>query len=419
MNDYSLPEHVFEKLKCKLCDGYLSVSPISGSTGSYTCGRCDPSADTNELYEELARHLSFPCSYESCKIKISWNDVGNHEKICPHRTITCPVCYCEAKLETRMVFSHFNTSHEEFKHSDNVKGDVLKLKSIYVPLERVHFVDFKKSYYLVFIRLNNHFVGNSLRYQLTMGVFSLCKNDNQHVQYQVVLELQSSKETSKMAKQHLEILPYNDKIHCYQCLNRECTIKGHTNAGDFLTTKFTGLDPSNNMCLSYSIKLYDPAQVTSSRETPTNVDLALQLECPICSIYMCAPIYNCSKGHSICATCRKSIQICPLCKTKMEDSRNYTLEQISETVKIPCHNSEGLPPTDFNTYFCNIAKDIISALPDINFDPLTFMKNIPTPSSSSFLEPVTENEVHNAMLLKNSAASDIYELNSRIFKEKV
>nr|XP_023016043.1 uncharacterized protein LOC111505466 [Leptinotarsa decemlineata]XP_023016044.1 uncharacterized protein LOC111505466 [Leptinotarsa decemlineata] len=341
MNSFSVPESVFARLKCHICKGYLSVSPVSGSQGRYTCGRCEPSKYTNQLYEELAKHLSFPCIHESCTKKLTWDEVANHEMVCPHKPITCPIPDCSFKMESRMVSSHFKILHENLRHTDNIKAVVGILKNIAVPLETVYCVDFRETCYLVFVRLNNSIDGNSVRYRLKMGVFSLSESYNQNIKYRVSLELQSSKETTRVDKQQLSIPTYKDQLHCFQCLNKECTRKGHRNAGDFFTAKFTGLDSSNNMCVTFSVKLYDTTEVNLDKKLHSNnAGIAVKLECPICSIYMCAPIFNCPKGHSVCSSCRKSIKNCPLCKSIMGESRNYILEEISESVEIPCHNAE-------------------------------------------------------------------------------
>ena len=57
------------------------------------------------------------------------------------------------------------------------------------------------------------------------------------------------------------------------------------------------------------------------------------LECPVClEIIMDPPIYVCEnpQGHSVCSTCHESLKkegkTCPVCRKKMMNRRNVTLE---------------------------------------------------------------------------------------------
>lgn len=74
-----------------------------------------------------------------------------------------------------------------------------------------------------------------------------------------------------------------------------------------------------------------------------------ELKCPGCAQPLYGPIVMCQTGHSICANCPKRISTCPLCRKKLTEMRNYTLEAIAAKVHFPCmHSSRGctvrLPP---------------------------------------------------------------------------
>ncbi|CAL4178816.1 unnamed protein product, partial [Meganyctiphanes norvegica] len=51
--------------------------------------------------------------------------------------------------------------------------------------------------------------------------------------------------------------------------------------------------------------------------------------CPGCQILMTPPLYQCRKGHIVCATCKQtSKQACPTCKQRFQDNTNMMMEQV-------------------------------------------------------------------------------------------
>ncbi|EDS42357.1 seven in absentia [Culex quinquefasciatus] len=69
-----------------------------------------------------------------------------------------------------------------------------------------------------------------------------------------------------------------------------------------------------------------------------------ELKCPGCAQPMYGPIFLCTAGHSICTHCCRKVGMssCPLCRNKMTDMRNYTLEAIAAKVQFPCtHAARG------------------------------------------------------------------------------
>ncbi|XP_065077502.1 uncharacterized protein LOC135700790 [Ochlerotatus camptorhynchus] len=61
-----------------------------------------------------------------------------------------------------------------------------------------------------------------------------------------------------------------------------------------------------------------------------------ELKCPGCAQALYGPIWLCETGHSICSHCSSRISACPLCRKKLTDMRNYTLEAIAGKVQFPC-----------------------------------------------------------------------------------
>lgn len=69
--------------------------------------------------------------------------------------------------------------------------------------------------------------------------------------------------------------------------------------------------------------------------------MAVELpECPVCMDTMCAPIYQCQSGHSLCNNCTKNLipPICPICRQPLTQMRNWSLEEVISKAKIACIN---------------------------------------------------------------------------------
>lgn len=69
--------------------------------------------------------------------------------------------------------------------------------------------------------------------------------------------------------------------------------------------------------------------------------LAIDLpECPVCMDTMCAPIFQCQSGHSLCNNCTQNLlpPVCPICRQNMTQMRNWQLEEIIAKAKVPCPN---------------------------------------------------------------------------------
>ena len=73
-----------------------------------------------------------------------------------------------------------------------------------------------------------------------------------------------------------------------------------------------------------------------SESTDLEKSLLKQLECPVCSKYMCPPIILCANGHNICNICRQKVSQCPKCLKQFVDSRNLALEGLARQVMYPC-----------------------------------------------------------------------------------
>nr|TKW13185.1 hypothetical protein SEVIR_5G082800v2 [Setaria viridis] len=64
------------------------------------------------------------------------------------------------------------------------------------------------------------------------------------------------------------------------------------------------------------------------------------LDCTICCESLRPPIYQCEVGHAVCFACRgKLCNTCPFCCRGIGFCRCFALEQVVDTVKVPCSNA--------------------------------------------------------------------------------
>jgi len=62
-------------------------------------------------------------------------------------------------------------------------------------------------------------------------------------------------------------------------------------------------------------------------------DIGNLFECPICFEDMLPPIYQCSRGHLICSSCRTKVCRCPSCRETLVDKVcNLALAQLAERI---------------------------------------------------------------------------------------
>eukprot|EP01083_Nonionella_stella_P093310 261461_1 len=102
-------------------------------------------------------------------------------------------------------------------------------------------------------------------------------------------------------------------------------------------------------------KLEKPKKKKDGVFVPKNVyaNFLDSLECPICTLMMTAPIYQCTANHLICGSCKASLrnQRCPQCRQDLGNQRARFVESMIETFPYPCKYkdrgcSEILPPKE-------------------------------------------------------------------------
>ena len=64
------------------------------------------------------------------------------------------------------------------------------------------------------------------------------------------------------------------------------------------------------------------------------------LSCPVCTISLTEPVYQCKNGHIICKLCLNELPkpvVCPNCSCNMSDpTRCRAIEQLLEVISLAC-----------------------------------------------------------------------------------
>ncbi|KAJ8924469.1 hypothetical protein NQ315_007266 [Exocentrus adspersus] len=434
--------------KCYLCGYHLSVPPItlvSLDSQTYKCGRCAAvNCEVNTricIYEDVAQHLEFPCSYTGCNKKIGWGQMLEHEKNCRYRTLRCPVYYqdCSMVVPVNQLKEHF-----EDKHSEDIKmaGDVWNLDD---RVNCINLVESDNEYFFLYIwhldydifiallsigrrsastktcpvyyqdcsmvvpvnQLKEHFedkhsedikmAGDVWNLDDRVNCINLVESDNEyfflyiwHLDYDIFIALLSigrskcdkfkikflppNDDKCSVSLKDLSVIRYDERSHCFPCLKNSCIQPHHPFSRIYETTD---MDMSNFLsrlssrlvdCVKdsegdyrFRMKLIpDPGFVDEppADGNVTSGDVAVEntcaaeilpyhtniecvkklLTCPICMVYMEAPIFICPTGHTLCNVCKPQLTECPSCKATLEERRNYLVEEMAMEMKLPCRN---------------------------------------------------------------------------------
>lgn len=337
-------------LLCHGCKKFLSVAPIFLKNGKFFCGRCESSGDRVTIYEELAKHMTFPCIHEPCTASLKFNQVIEHEKMyCPHKIVGCPKHNCCLQYKANDLYSHFTEYHGELLCENGVQ---LKRTLRDMPIKKfnVHkaanLLRHQNQSYLFMIygtcKEDPYDPGYIGSYTYSFGVFYLYKDNNTKTQFDLTATIKNENEEEETFEwRNDEIKPYDHIKHCLSCFDNSCT-KGHKkNSDKFLWNRIVDYENiGQTLLLTCTVNLLDKKESQDHRSIALqNVALASKLECPVCFDFLCTPIFNCNNGHSICSKCKKRLKNCALCQAVVGNSRNYVVEEISETLEICCTNS--------------------------------------------------------------------------------
>ncbi|CAH1966883.1 unnamed protein product [Acanthoscelides obtectus] len=214
-----LPRFVIEKLRCSKCGRYLSVAPVSGPKGKYTCGRCCPNAESSGPYEEIAKLIKFPCSNEDCKLRLKWGEALPHEYACQFRKTTCPFPTCYVRLFFSRLLNHFNEVHKSYVHNRHC-NITLNFNQAARHLS-VHCYCYSQTVFLVFVKTATNWPMHTFSFALV----ALPNSDNDSfsdMQYAVNLYLKSAAGNAVIKKIGKVISQYDIDKHCLPCFIGKC-----------------------------------------------------------------------------------------------------------------------------------------------------------------------------------------------------
>ncbi|CAH1987131.1 unnamed protein product [Acanthoscelides obtectus] len=333
------------KLKCSQCQLYLSLPPIVHKNGKWYCGRCKVAGIRNDIYEELAKYMCFPCVHETCKLQLQWGQVANHELACPHKVILCPFINCKEKYKNKEFLAHFSKTHASNLFFTNELRAGRRFRHLsfnqFGTDRRVYAITYENLNYLVMVYLDaeKHPKTNTVGiYNFSFGVYSVqAKSKKKCYEVDIQIIWDSGIITNYNIKDQ-QILQFNDRIHCLKCIQGICSLEFHENKkNNFLPTKLAKLKNLGDMEVQFRVAIVnatEPQIVSNNKGKDNHSDL----KCSKCRDYMCSPIYVCSLNHSFCISCKRRITSCNTCKTVILDTRNADLEYIAEKTEIPCHN---------------------------------------------------------------------------------
>ncbi|KAK9877185.1 hypothetical protein WA026_016934 [Henosepilachna vigintioctopunctata] len=339
-------------LRCCICNKPLSVPPIlHNSELGNICGRCEESAlnyeeannstlERQRVYENIAKYLTFPCSYGvlGCKTELAWNSVHDHEEVCEFKNIVCP-------LSDEKFHDQCNWLDEHSKLAAHIKNDHKKFFSY--PPETILKKDLKNK--IIFSEIAGRIFVIILDYKTELNKFFCCISadlnwkDCQNYEYQV--EMCSLSDDNLVTDN-----PIAWKKDVVQPLlgNTFATLE---NSLEIDMDSFKLLfDKSEKILVKINISKKSKSSGSKNNTVAANVslnrteyceineELLHDLECPVCVEFMVPPIYICRIGHNVCKCCNDKLQYCPLCRSQLLGGRNFTLEKLTATINYPCVN---------------------------------------------------------------------------------
>lgn len=316
-------------LKCSICNKPLSVAPIyhNDFIGSI-CGRCTHEGILSEnegsslerqiIFEEVAKHLTFPCSYQAfgCKVTLKWGSIECHENTCPFNIIVCPLSHAYFRSTCSWVDQPLQLGEHIKRKHKNMFSSPPKIEITQNFQNKTIFWELMGRVIIISL-IFNHEMNKHLCF--IMGDFApeLCDS------FLCQIEINKEKMTNPVIIQHKGVQPF-----CENYLNKpekgfEIDINHYRSM----------LSHPNELILTFNVtKAVDP------EKNEFNQQLLQSLECPICREYIRPPIFICETGHNICEICSKRVNMCPICRGNFLGGRNFTLESFTSNLDYPCVN---------------------------------------------------------------------------------
>ncbi|XP_057672572.1 uncharacterized protein LOC130904058 [Diorhabda carinulata] len=215
-----VPLEKMQSFKCALCDYFLTIPPImclGKDANKYKCGRCvhipSEASIRNILFEKLAEQSTFPCTFPVCEEVLTWGTVEEHEKVCQHKLLKCPVSWsCTEVVSVLDLAKHCLKFHKKNVGVDQITSTIqetLDKKRITVMLLLVQDIPF-----LLFKVVTSD--------NIWIKVFSLRPCEN--FKYEIIASSDTN-ECCLSFKNPVEV--YVENKHCKKCTLNECDNKLH------------------------------------------------------------------------------------------------------------------------------------------------------------------------------------------------
>lgn len=361
-NFVTVPDAALQRLKCVLCNDYLSHFPVYICKGIGTvCGRCpvllDENPIHNEVYEIIAETLCFPCRYSSfgCVEMLTPNNIADHEDSCTFRQYFCPFMpsgCCPWQGPSSELLQHFEEKHSIFVLTDNMFE-----------------VDFTSKYSENYLLVRDE------------HLFVIHKKCDIHENlFWCAVSYVGSKQAAKVFNFQLEFSPKSNMNDVYTFPPEEvdCFLNPNIDKNKAVEVNSVSMNqelnnPSNIIC---NVIISEKSTTNKANGVSPNIkektliatnsveaEILSDLECPICLEYMVPPIFQCETGHSFCGTCKSQINECSFCKNPLKGIRNFHLEKITNRIKYHCKYRE------FDCDFICSSKDIKQHEAECKFGP--------------------------------------------------
>ncbi|KAF5275164.1 hypothetical protein FQR65_LT04196 [Abscondita terminalis] len=310
---------------CKMCDNFL-FPPIRlvESVGNI-CGKCELQdksktiLDNTEM-ETVLQNFAIPCPNKSkgCKEYLDYYNVETHMSACPTTYYKCPYntlenCNWEGALSS--IFMHCSNTHPEnvlqpTNHTLLIAVDTKKTGNA------VSLIVIDNDKFIVHIKCD---VQTSSFYCTMYYMGDLNRLDN----FTFIVEpIEKRFNSYSLQYEFHKMVPYNTNFSL------------DVDPVNALIIDLDRLQQFGGSVIKTIFKII-PNDTEDIDETLLNV-----FECPVCKNYMKPPIFQCSKGHSICNFCKSKLVCCPICRLSIKDARNYSLETLCDRIKFPCLHKE-------------------------------------------------------------------------------
>ncbi|KAF5286681.1 hypothetical protein FQA39_LY16164 [Lamprigera yunnana] len=338
-------------------------------------------------YEAIAKFLIFPCYNQKngCDVNLKCTEVVAHEMSCKAQLVQCAFqlelgqTRCAWNGPSKDFAPHLHAMHKE-KLQIGLPTSFINIKVTHINLfftviDNHTFLliakydkDLNKFFYLV-LCCESYPINQCYRYQLELGrcndyflilrkpepesmgnIQEMLNNNEKVITVDVASILNMLNDPNGIIHYKLLILKKNKKEITTIMGTVPTVPKVNSRSKSRSKNKKKSKPGASNK------NVQTPLQVVNTQKTEANLaKLKLgetsgqikghtlgELECPICNEYMSTPIFICPTGHSICNICTPKLQHCPLCQQSMQNTRNFTLEKLAETLKFPCcYNSQG------------------------------------------------------------------------------